>query len=81
MPPKKEHGHPETRTPTGPKSGTSAKSFAQQGAFLTTANGTRLRDSDGQQLVGMVSQADVAKNLPDDNVADLVEAISKAPAN
>jgi hypothetical protein len=36
---------------------------------------------DGHDLVGIVSQADVAKNLPDDHVADLVEAISKAPAN
>ena len=41
----------------------------------------RLPVIDGQQLVGIVSQADVAKNLPDDHVADLVEAISKAPAN
>ena len=52
MPPKKEHGHPETRTPTGAKSGTSAKSFAQQGAFLTTANGARLRDSDHSLKAG-----------------------------
>ena len=41
----------------------------------------RLPVIDGQQLVGMVSQADVAKNLGDGNVADLVEAISSAPAN
>ncbi len=41
----------------------------------------RLPVIDGHELVGIVSQADVAKNLPDDHVADLVEAISKAPAN
>jgi CBS domain-containing protein len=41
----------------------------------------RLPVIDGHDLIGMVSQADVAKNLPDDRVADLVEAISKAPAN
>jgi CBS domain-containing protein len=41
----------------------------------------RLPVIDGHDLIGMVSQADVAKNLPDDHVADLVEAISKAPAN
>jgi len=41
----------------------------------------RLPVIDGQDLVGIVSQADVAKNLSNDNVADLVEAISKAPAN
>jgi CBS domain-containing protein len=41
----------------------------------------RLPVIDGQDLVGIVSQADVAKNLSNDNVAALVEAISKAPAN
>jgi len=41
----------------------------------------RLPVIDGHELVGIVSQADVAKNLSNDNVADLVEAISKAPAN
>jgi CBS domain-containing protein len=41
----------------------------------------RLPVIDGHDLVGMVSQADIAKNLPDDQVAQLVEAISKAPAN
>ncbi len=34
---------------------------------------------DGHQLVGIVSQADVAVNLPEDRVGDLVEAISAAP--
>ncbi|HET6561604.1 MAG TPA: CBS domain-containing protein [Marmoricola sp.] len=41
----------------------------------------RLPVVDGHELIGMVSQADVAKNLPDENVADLVQAISQAPAN
>jgi CBS domain-containing protein len=41
----------------------------------------RLPVIDGQRLVGMVSQADVAKNLPDDKVGDLVDAISSAPGN
>jgi CBS domain-containing protein len=41
----------------------------------------RLPVIDGQDLVGMVSQADIARNLPDDQVAQLVESISKAPAN
>ena len=27
-------------------------------------------------LVGMISQADIARNLPDDKIGDLVEAIS-----
>lgn len=36
----------------------------------------RLPVIDGHDLVGMVSQADVARNLPGDEVGDLVEAIS-----
>ncbi len=36
----------------------------------------RLPVIDGQDLVGMVSQADVARNLPEEKVGDLVEAIS-----
>ena len=41
----------------------------------------RLPVIDGHDLVGIVSQADVARNLPRDKVGDLVEAISGAPAN
>jgi CBS domain-containing protein len=37
----------------------------------------RLPVIDGHDLVGIVSQADVAKNLPDETVGDLVEAISQ----
>ncbi|MGZ5312567.1 MAG: CBS domain-containing protein [Solirubrobacterales bacterium] len=36
----------------------------------------RLPVIDGHDLVGIVSQADVARNLPDDKVGDLVQAIS-----
>ena len=39
----------------------------------------RLPVIDGHELVGIVSQADVATNLPEDRVGDLVEAISAAP--
>jgi len=39
----------------------------------------RLPVIDGHKLVGMVSQADIAKNLPQDKTGDLVEAISAAP--
>ncbi|MGZ5359180.1 MAG: CBS domain-containing protein, partial [Solirubrobacterales bacterium] len=35
----------------------------------------RLPVIDGHDLVGIVSQADVARNLPDDKVGDLVQAI------
>ncbi len=41
----------------------------------------RLPVIDGHDLVGMVSQADIAKNLPDESVADLLEAISSAPSS
>jgi CBS domain-containing protein len=41
----------------------------------------RLPVIDGHDLVGMVSQADVARHLPEDKVGDLVEAISSAPSN
>jgi len=41
----------------------------------------RLPVIDGHRLVGVVSQADVARNLPDERTGDLVEAISNAPAS
>jgi CBS domain-containing protein len=41
----------------------------------------RLPVIDGTDLVGMVSQADVARNLDEDKVGDLVDAISSAPDN
>ena len=41
----------------------------------------RLPVIDGHDLIGIVSQADVARNLPDDRIGDLVEAISSAPSN
>jgi len=37
----------------------------------------RLPVIDGHNLVGVVSQADVAKNCPEERVGDLVEAISR----
>ena len=39
----------------------------------------RLPVIDGRQVVGMITQGDLATNLPDDKVGDLVEAISAAP--
>jgi len=41
----------------------------------------RLPVIDGHDLVGMVSQADIARNLDDDKTGDLVEAISQATPN
>src|SRR3954469_14259722 len=39
----------------------------------------RLPVIDGHELIGMVSQADLAKNIDEEKVGDLVEAISAAP--
>ena len=50
-------------------------------ATMTQHGVRRLPVIDGHELIGMVSQADVAKNLPEDKVGELVEAISAAPAN
>ena len=49
-------------------------------ATMSRAGVRRLPVIDGHDLVGMVSQADIARNLPDDKVGDLVAAISSAPA-
>lgn len=43
---------------------------------MTTNKVRRLPVIDGHDLVGMVSQADVARSLPEDRVGELVEAIS-----
>jgi CBS domain-containing protein len=39
----------------------------------------RLPVIDGHDLIGIVSQADLAKNVDEEKVGDLVEAISAAP--
>jgi CBS domain-containing protein len=41
----------------------------------------RLPVIDGYSLVGMVSQADIARAMPDTAIGDLVDAISSAPPN
>jgi CBS domain-containing protein len=48
-------------------------------ATMSRAGVRRLPVIDGHDLVGMVSQADIARHLPEDKVGDLVEAISSAP--
>ncbi|WP_431922129.1 catalase [Micromonospora wenchangensis] len=52
LPPKKEQGAPETRTPTGAATGAPTVANGQQGAFLTTAQGARLRDTDHSLKAG-----------------------------
>jgi len=39
----------------------------------------RLPVIDGHDLIGIVSQADLARNVDEEKVGDLVEAISSAP--
>lgn len=48
---------------------------------MTQHHVRRLPVIDGHRLIGMVSQADIAKNLPEDKVGELVEAISAARPN
>jgi CBS domain-containing protein len=50
-------------------------------ATMTKAGVRRLPVIDGHDLVGMVSQADIARNLPDEKIGDLVQAISSQPDN
>jgi CBS domain-containing protein len=38
----------------------------------------RLPVIDGHELIGVVSQADIAKNIDDEQTGDLVEAISSS---
>ena len=47
---------------------------------MSRAGVRRLPVIDGHDLVGMISQADIAKNLPEDRIGALVEAISSAPS-
>ncbi|MBX3286268.1 MAG: CBS domain-containing protein [Actinobacteria bacterium] len=41
----------------------------------------RLPVINGTDLIGMVSQADIARAMPDAKIGDLVDAISSAPPN
>ena len=52
LPPKKEHGAPETVTPTGAETGLPPTAKGQQGAYLTTSQGARLRDTDHSLKAG-----------------------------
>jgi catalase len=52
LPPKKEHGTPEHRTPTGADAGSPPTVNAQQGAYLTTSGGVRVRDTDHSLKAG-----------------------------
>lgn len=48
---------------------------------MTRAGVRRLPVIDGHDLVGMISQADIATNLPEDKIGELVAAISAAPTS
>ncbi|MEU0558717.1 catalase [Dactylosporangium sp. NPDC006015] len=52
LPAKQDQGGPDTRTPTGEKTGAPPAANGQQGAYLTTAQGARLRDTDHSLKAG-----------------------------
>nr|WP_221374657.1 catalase [Actinoplanes polyasparticus] len=52
LPPKSEQDAPETVTPTGAATGAPKISKSQQGAYLTTSQGARLRDTDHSLKAG-----------------------------
>ncbi|GAA3246293.1 catalase [Dactylosporangium siamense] len=52
LPPRPEQGTPQTRTPTGAPTGARADANGQQGKYLTTSQGARLRDTDHSLKAG-----------------------------
>ncbi len=52
LPPKTDQAGPDRRTATGAETAVPATDVAQQGAFLTTSQGARLRDSDHSLKAG-----------------------------
>ena len=52
LPPKPDQGAPDLRTPTGAPIDGAPTDLGQQGAYLTTAHGVRLRDSDHSLKAG-----------------------------
>jgi CBS domain-containing protein len=68
-----------TRYPVEPHDATPA---VEEILHTMTEHGLRrLPVIDGHDLVGIVSRADVAKNLPQDRLGEFVDAISSAPPN
>ncbi|WGX98960.1 catalase [Nocardioides sp. L-11A] len=52
LPPKPDQGAPEPRTPTGAATGADPSTAGQQGRWVTTATGTRVRDTDHSLKAG-----------------------------
>jgi catalase len=52
LPPRPDQGAPETRTPTGAETGAPPEAVGQHGAYLTTAQGVRLHDTDHSLKAG-----------------------------
>ncbi len=52
LPPKPDQTGPDTRTPTGAETGADQTANAQQGAYLTTAHGAPVRDTDHSLKAG-----------------------------
>ncbi len=52
LPPRADQAAPDTRTPTGAETGAPSTAVGQQGPYLTTAQGARLRDTDHSLKAG-----------------------------
>ncbi|MDW4902979.1 catalase, partial [Streptomyces californicus] len=52
LPPKHDQRGPDTYSPTGQETGTPQQDVAQRGAYLTTAQGARLYDTDHSLKAG-----------------------------
>jgi catalase len=52
LPPKRDQSAPEVRTPTGARTGAATSDVGQQDAYLTTAQGLRLYDTDHSLKAG-----------------------------
>ena len=81
-----EHGDPTTTRvaefSTGAPVTVGADDSVETALHTMSAHGVRrLPVIDGHELVGMVSQADIARHCSQDMVGELVEAISSAPSN
>jgi len=53
LPPKPDQSAPDVRTPTGTDTGAPTEANSQQGAYLTTSQGARLRDSNHSLKAGV----------------------------
>ena len=68
----------KTARPSASPSSTSARSVEEALRTMKEHKVRRLPVIDGHDLIGIISQADLAKNVDEEEVGELVEAISAA---